>query len=111
MNYIERIADRQIARQLGLFGAVLVEGPKWCGKTWAARKASESEFGVAEPEGNFRNREIARLNPWAALEGERPHLIDEWQEVPAFLAVVVGIGGLAKRRRDGVVVIPVDHLG
>jgi len=82
MDYIERIADKQIARYLKLFGAVLVEGPKWCGKTWAARKASKSEFNVADPEANFRNREVARLNPKAALEGERPHLVDEWQEAP-----------------------------
>ena len=83
MDYIKRIADEQISRYLKLFGAVLIEGPKWCGKTWAARNASKSEFEVADPEGNFRNREIARLNPGAVLEGDRPHLIDEWQEVPA----------------------------
>ena len=83
MNYLNRIADKQISRYLQLFGAVLVEGPKWCGKTWAARNASKSEFAVADPEGNFRNREIARLNPQAVLEGTYPHLIDEWQEVPA----------------------------
>ena len=83
MNYINRVADEQITKYLQLFGAVLVEGPKWCGKTWAARNAAKSEFEVADPEGGFRNRDIARLNPQAALEGERPHLIDEWQEAPA----------------------------
>ena len=82
MDYIERIADKQISRYLAIFGAVLIEGPKWCGKTWAARRASNSEFGVADPAENFRNREIARLNLGAVLEGERPRLIDEWQEVP-----------------------------
>jgi len=83
MDYIGRIADKQISRYLGLFGAVLVEGPKWCGKTWAARRASKSEFSVSDPADNFRNREIARLNPKAVLEGLSPHLIDEWQEVPS----------------------------
>ncbi|MCL2110858.1 MAG: DUF4143 domain-containing protein [Clostridiales bacterium] len=83
MDYIERIADRQISRYLSLFGAVLVEGPRWSGKTWASRHAAKSEFAVADPEGNFRNREIARLNPKAALDGARPHLIDEWQEAPS----------------------------
>lgn len=83
MNYVDRIADRQLERYLRLFGAVLVEGPKWSGKTWTARNASKSEFEVASPEGNFRNREIALLNPQAVLEGARPHLIDEWQEVPS----------------------------
>ena len=51
MNYIARIADKQITRYLGLFGAVLVEGPRWSGKTWASRRASKSEFSVADPEG------------------------------------------------------------
>ena len=83
MDYIARIADKQISRYLELFGAVLVEGPRWSGKTWASRRASKSEFSVADPEGNFRNREIARLNPRAVLEGAQPHLIDEWQEAPS----------------------------
>jgi len=82
MNYITRIIDKQISRYLTIFGAVLIEGPKWCGKTWAARRASKSEFGVADPTNYFRNREVARLNLEAVLEGDRPHLIDEWQEVP-----------------------------
>jgi len=83
MDYLDRIVDRQLLRFLKLFGAVLVEGPKWCGKTCTARNASRSEFEVANPEGNFRNREIAHLNPRAVLEGTYPRLIDEWQEVPA----------------------------
>jgi len=82
MDYLDRIVEKQISRYLRLFGAVLIEGPKWSGKTWAARRASSSEFDVADPAGNFRNREIARLNPQAVLEGAPPHLIDEWQEVP-----------------------------
>lgn len=82
MDYLARIVDQQLSRYLQLFGAVLVEGPKWCGKTWAARNAAQSEFSVSDPDGNFRNREIARLQPSKALEGKRPHLIDEWQEVP-----------------------------
>jgi len=83
VKYITRIADKQISKYLELFGAVLVEGPKWCGKTWSSRNASKSEYAVADPEANFRNREIARLNPGAVLDGEKPRLIDEWQEVPA----------------------------
>jgi predicted AAA+ superfamily ATPase len=82
MQYVQRISDRQIQKYLKLFGAVLIEGPKWCGKTWAARHSSRSEFALADPTGNFRNREIAMLNPDAALQGAHPHLIDEWQEVP-----------------------------
>ncbi|MDR1412503.1 MAG: DUF4143 domain-containing protein [Actinomycetes bacterium] len=82
MNYRKCIVDRQIDTYLRLFGAVVIEGPKWCGKTWAARKTAASEFDVANPADAFRNREVARLNPSFALEGAAPHLIDEWQEVP-----------------------------
>jgi len=83
MKYITRIADSQISNELSLFGGLLVEGPKWCGKTWAARNACKSEYAVADPAGNFRNRELALLNPQSALIGAQPHLIDEWQEVVA----------------------------
>jgi predicted AAA+ superfamily ATPase len=82
-TYKKRIADEEIALCLKAAGAVLIEGPKWCGKTWSARHASASEFDVADSANGFRNREIARLNPAAVLDGQCPRLIDEWQEVPS----------------------------
>lgn len=82
-GYLKRVVDSQIARALEVFGGVCVEGPKWCGKTWAALNAAKSVFYVGDPAGNFQNRQLAEIDPMLALAGEQPHLIDEWQEVPS----------------------------
>ena len=63
-------------------GAVCIEGPKWCGKTWTSSYHSNSEFLVGNPDNNFQNRALAEMSPALVLEGETPRLIDEWQEVP-----------------------------
>jgi len=63
-------------------GAVCIEGPKWCGKTWTSAFHSNSEFLVGDPDNNFQNRALAEVSPALVLEGETPRLIDEWQEVP-----------------------------
>lgn len=89
-NYKVRIIDEKIEIFLETFGAILIEGPKWCGKTWTAKNICNSEFLVADPSGNFNNRSIALLNPELALHGESPRLIDEWQEVPAIWDAVRG---------------------
>ncbi len=81
-NYKPRIIDNKIKRYLGIFGAILIEGPKWCGKTWSGAYHSKSALYLADPSGNFQNRELAQLSPALVLEGEYPRLIDEWQEVP-----------------------------
>lgn len=82
-NYIPRVVDSVIEDYLRTFGAVCVEGPKWCGKTWASRIHAESEFLVGDPAGSFQNRRLAELDIELAFKGATPHLIDEWQEVPA----------------------------
>ncbi len=61
---------------------MLIEGPKWCGKTWTGRAHCRSELLLADPKGNFNNKQLANLNPDLALNGDAPRLIDEWQEVP-----------------------------
>ena len=81
-KYKPRIVDAQLDRYLKNFGAVCVEGSKWCGKTWTSSYHSKSEFLVGDPGGNFQNRQLAQLSPAMILEGETPRLIDEWQEVP-----------------------------
>ena len=81
--YIPRIVDTAVKDYLATFPAVCIEGPKWCGKTTTARRHASSMFSLADPSGNFRNRSIAQLEPSLALDGAEPHLIDEWQEVPA----------------------------
>ncbi len=85
MNHAEyriRIVDDTVEQYLQAFGAICIEGPKWCGKTWTAEKYSESVFLVGDPAGNFQNRTLARLDPSSVLKGDFPRLIDEWQEVP-----------------------------
>ena len=77
-----RITDRQVEEYLSAFGAVCIEGPKWCGKTWTSSYHSKSEIYIGDPAGNFQNRQLAELSPALVLEGEIPRLIDEWHEVP-----------------------------
>lgn len=81
-NYMPRIIDNKIEEYLKVFGAVCIEGPKWCGKTWTSSYHSKSEIFMGDPAGNFQNRQLAELSPALVLEGETPRLIDEWQEVP-----------------------------
>ena len=81
-NYKPRIIDRQVEEYPSAFGAVCIEGPKWCGKTWTSSYHSKSEIYIGDPAGNFQNRQLAELSPALVLEGETPRLIDEWQEVP-----------------------------
>lgn len=81
-NYRPRIIDGQIEKYLAAFGAVCIEGPKWCGKTWTSAYHSKSEVYIGDPAGSFQNRRLAELSPALVLEGEAPRLIDEWQEVP-----------------------------
>ncbi|MBQ8783234.1 MAG: ATP-binding protein [Clostridia bacterium] len=81
-EYKPRIIDKKIKEYLSVFGAVCVEGPKWCGKTWSSSYHSKSEIMIGDPDGNFQNRHLAEMSPSLVLEGETPRLIDEWQEVP-----------------------------
>ena len=81
-KYMPRIIDAAVERYLATIGAVCIEGPKWCGKTWTSSYHSRSEFLVGNPDNNFQNRALAEMSPTLVLEGETPRLIDEWQEVP-----------------------------
>lgn len=81
-DYKPRLIDRIIDEYLETFGAICIEGPKWCGKTWTSSYHSNSEMMLGNPEGNFQNRQLAEMSPSLVLEGEAPRLIDEWQEVP-----------------------------
>lgn len=81
-NYRPRIIDKTLTEYLSTFGAVCIEGPKWCGKTWTSSHHSNSEIYLGDPAGNFQNRQLAELSPALVLTGETPRLIDEWQEVP-----------------------------
>ncbi len=82
-GYVPRILDKLISEDVEDFGAVCIEGPKYCGKTWSGRSLCNSEICLMDSEGAFQSRELARLSPTRALEGAHPRLVDEWQEVPS----------------------------
>lgn len=81
--YKPRIIDKKIEKYLSAFGAVCVEGPKWCGKTWTSSYHCNSEIYIGDSSGNFQNRRLAEMTPNLVLEGETPRMIDEWQECPS----------------------------
>lgn len=81
-NYLNRIIDPIVDLHLKTFGAVCIEGAKWCGKTWTANVHSKSIIYLGDPMGNFQNKSLAKLDPKLVLRGDTPRLIDEWQEVP-----------------------------
>lgn len=81
-NYKSRIVDKKLNDYLSTFGAICIEGPKWCGKTWTSSYHCNSEIYIGDPSGNFQNRRLAEMSPSLVLDGATPRLIDEWQEVP-----------------------------
>ena len=80
--YKPRIADKLLARKLEGMGAVLIEGPKWCGKTTTAEQQARSVLYMDEPRNKRLNLQTADVNPELLLLGETPRLIDEWQIAP-----------------------------
>ena len=81
-NYKQRIADRLLARKLAGKGAVLIEGPKWCGKTTTAQQQAKSMLDLGDGEVLKQSRQMMDLSPKTLLQGETPRLIDEWQTIP-----------------------------
>lgn len=81
-DYKPRVIDETIKEYLKTFGAICIEGPKWCGKTWTSSHHSNSEIYIGDSSGNFQNRTLAQMSPELVLDGKSPRLIDEWQEVP-----------------------------
>lgn len=82
INYKTRVSDKLIVRKLKGKGAVLIEGPKWCGKTTSAKQIAKSVLYMADPSNEKQNVLLADVNPQLLLEGEVPRLIDEWQIAP-----------------------------
>ena len=81
-DYRPRLIDETLKKYLKIFGAVSLEGPKWCGKTWTALNQSNSAVFLDDSSENFANREKAKMDVSLILAGETPELIDEWSEVP-----------------------------
>ncbi len=82
-GYVRRVMDDRIELYLKTFGAVCIEGPKASGKTWTSLSHANSLYSVGDKKDGFMNRRMAADDPDVALIGDSPHLIDEWQDVPA----------------------------
>lgn len=82
MGYLYRIADVELRERLDAFGAVLIEGPKWCGKTTTAEQMSRSIIKMQDAEMQEEYAATAISKPSLLLLGETPRLIDEWQDAP-----------------------------
>lgn len=81
-RYKARIADELLKRRLQGKGAVLIEGPKWCGKTTTAEQVAGSVLYMADPEKEQQNLTMAEIAPKRLLSGAVPRLLDEWQLAP-----------------------------
>lgn len=82
-DYRKRIVDSMLRDRLEAKGAVLIRGPKWCGKTTTAIQKAASILKMDNPETKEQNLGMARLNPLRLLKGDVPRLIDEWQLAPS----------------------------
>ena len=81
-DYKNRIVDEILEKKLKGKGAVLIQGPKWCGKTTTAEQISKSILYMAKADEKEQNVTMAEINPSLLLQGEVPRLIDEWQIAP-----------------------------
>ena len=81
-EYLQRVSDKVLMDHLESKGAVLIEGAKWCGKTTSAKHIAKSFIEMDRPDMTQQYQQMARIKPSNLLEGEVPHLIDEWQIAP-----------------------------
>ncbi len=81
-SYKPRIADKMLQKKLEGMGAVLIEGPKWCGKTTTAEQQAKSIVYMDDVSGTVNWQQMASINPQGVLDGPTPRLIDEWQTAP-----------------------------
>ncbi len=81
-KYKQRIADRLLKRKVLGKGAVLIEGPKWCGKTTTATQLAKSVLDLGDASVLKQSTQMIEISPKSLLEGATPRLIDEWQALP-----------------------------
>lgn len=82
-KYLPRVYDEILTKKLNLYGAILITGPKWCGKSTTAKQIAKSILELQNPRTRENNLEIAKTRPDLLLEGDKPRLIDEWQDAPS----------------------------
>ncbi len=82
-KYWPRAVDTVLHQKLGFYGAVLIEGCKWCGKSTTARYFAKSILELQDPQVRKSSLELVELDPKLLLEGDKPRMIDEWQDIPS----------------------------
>ena len=82
VKYLKRIIDDDLDKYLTMIGAVLIIGPKWCGKTTTAERHAKSVLKLQDKDNYKSNMMWADIEPSRLLKGEKPRLIDEWQVAP-----------------------------
>ena len=98
-TYLPRISDKKLELALKTSGAVLITGPKWCGKTRTAQEASKSALYMQDPDHAEEYKLLANTKPSILLDGETPRLLDEWQDAPVLWNAVRF--AVDKRRKRG----------
>lgn len=88
ITYIPRHADKLLEEKLQEVGAVIIKGPKWCGKTSTAANRAASVLYMQDPDALANNLMLANEKPSVLLQGKKPRLIDEWQEAPQLMDAV-----------------------
>lgn len=83
MNYIPRLIENQIKEKLDFYGAISVEGCKWCGKSTTAKQFARSILELQNPDSYKNSLELIELDASRLLAGDKPKLIDEWQNIPS----------------------------
>ena len=103
MSYISRVVDKELEFRLDAFGAVLIVGPKWCGKTTTAEQQAKSILYMEDPDHKQEYLSTAAVKPSLLLNGDTPRLIDEWQVVPVLWdAVRMSVD---KKNEDGLYIL------
>lgn len=103
MEYYKRIVDKELELKLNAFGATLIIGPKWCGKTTTATQKSKSILDLQDPDNKEMYLDTANKKPSLLLIGENPRLIDEWQDAPILWDAIRK--DVDKRGEDGLYIL------
>lgn len=82
IKYNKRIVDNELEERLETFGATVIVGPKWCGKTTTGLQKAKSVIRMQDPDTREGYLQTAHTKPSLLLKGENPRLIDEWQDAP-----------------------------
>ncbi len=103
MKYFPRIIDKAIKKELEAFGAVLIVGPKWCGKTTSAEQLAKSKIYLQDEDMRDQYLQTADIMPSRLLVGENPRLIDEWQDAPKLWGAIRY--DIDKRNQEGLYIL------